>query len=376
MIESFLFAYTAFILFLSIAVPLQCASRKVENSASLSSTKSAGNSVTQLKNSSEKRGSAEAMKADEKPVCDSNEMDKNDNRLEIDKSKDAKGTDGSSGAPNNEGFVTEKIMTQLNSMTFDFDVPKEGTREIAEKGKDAEALETKKQTEALNVNKESKGDESFRRVDNEKSSKAEEKPTEDGVQNEEMGSSKNTKEVGNASNDKKEDSLVKSKEGEEVSGRKSGEQGLRKKIVEKDGGDSVRTGREPESSVRKAMMKFAESPYITFEPKLIKWTMEGGQKSVKITNNTRSRQAIKIKCSDNAQYRVNPVFSFLDVGESIDIELLRTPGNPKNDKIVIVQAQAKPDETDPVPIFKRIGVIPLYFTLPLTMEATAISGEA
>jgi len=48
-------------------------------------------------------------------------------------------------------------------------------------------------------------------------------------------------------------------------------------------------------------------------------------------------QAIKIKCSDSALYRIEPVFDYIDDGQSLEIEVKRAPGGAaKTDKLVVV----------------------------------------
>ena len=41
--------------------------------------------------------------------------------------------------------------------------------------------------------------------------------------------------------------------------------------------------------------------------------------TLKITNNSTTRQAVKIKCSDNNTYRIDPVYAFVDPGKDVTL---------------------------------------------------------
>uniref|UniRef100_A0AC35GP66 MSP domain-containing protein n=1 Tax=Panagrolaimus sp. PS1159 TaxID=55785 RepID=A0AC35GP66_9BILA len=96
------------------------------------------------------------------------------------------------------------------------------------------------------------------------------------------------------------------------------------------------------------------------EPKELKFQKAGGSLKVKLNNNTGERQAVKVLCSDNVLYRVNPAFAFIEIGGSTEIEVIRQTGTPKADKILIAQAA----DTDAAPLFKKSEAYPT-FLLPL-----------
>ncbi|VDO64703.1 unnamed protein product, partial [Onchocerca flexuosa] len=75
---------------------------------------------------------------------------------------------------------------------------------------------------------------------------------------------------------------------------------------------------------------------VTYDPKELEFTLGGGTIKLVIKNGTTERQALKVKCSDNMLFRVNPVFSFVESGAEQIIEVIRQPGNPKIDKLVLV----------------------------------------
>lgn len=54
-----------------------------------------------------------------------------------------------------------------------------------------------------------------------------------------------------------------------------------------------------------------------------------------------------MKSSNNTDYRVNPIFGFLEARGKAELELLRAGGQPKADKLVVQWAYAEATETDP-----------------------------
>jgi hypothetical protein len=89
------------------------------------------------------------------------------------------------------------------------------------------------------------------------------------------------------------------------------------------------------------------------EPRVLRFSEQGGLSKVQLHNQSKSRQAIKVKCSDNAIYRVNPVYGVLEPGQFLDVEILRQSGqNSKVDKLVFVTAKAPSENFDVKKLFK------------------------
>lgn len=67
----------------------------------------------------------------------------------------------------------------------------------------------------------------------------------------------------------------------------------------------------------------------------------GGKASVTLYNNSNNNQryAIKVKCSDNRLYRVNPVYTFINPGQTCTFSIHRQCGTAKVDKLIFVFAQ-------------------------------------
>uniref|UniRef100_A0A0N5BXZ1 Major sperm protein n=1 Tax=Strongyloides papillosus TaxID=174720 RepID=A0A0N5BXZ1_STREA len=102
------------------------------------------------------------------------------------------------------------------------------------------------------------------------------------------------------------------------------------------------------------------------KPSLEKIVFEKGTGNAIITleNKTDLKRAIKIKCSDNNIYKVNPVFHYIESGKTVSVEVIRSGDQRKVDKLVVLNTPATLDGHDPQKEFKSGGkytsiVIPL-----------------
>ncbi|KAH7698954.1 MSP-domain protein 4 [Aphelenchoides avenae] len=124
--------------------------------------------------------------------------------------------------------------------------------------------------------------------------------------------------------------------------------------------DSVHTGRDMNDSKK-----------LELQPEHLKWSPSGGMQSVTIVNNTGERQAIKVKCSDNLLYRVNPVYAFVDEGQKLKVDVLRQNGSAKIDKLVLLTAKATPTDQKPQQLFKAGSQNPMMVVPLLATPAAA-----
>ncbi|VDM38174.1 unnamed protein product [Toxocara canis] len=72
----------------------------------------------------------------------------------------------------------------------------------------------------------------------------------------------------------------------------------------------------------------------------------GGKQLRKVFNNGFSRLAIKVKTTNNELYRTRPIYAFIEGGKDISLEILRLPGPPHKDKLLIQFAEVPHEETD------------------------------
>ncbi|KAK6044555.1 MSP domain protein [Cooperia oncophora] len=89
-----------------------------------------------------------------------------------------------------------------------------------------------------------------------------------------------------------------------------------------------------------------------FLPMELKWEFEEGQQVFKVTNNTKVRFAIKVRCTDNELYSVAPVTDFVDSGKVLTIAVVRSKGPLKKDKLVLCSKQVSADDKDAAEVFK------------------------
>ena len=104
---------------------------------------------------------------------------------------------------------------------------------------------------------------------------------------------------------------------------------------------------------------------LTVEPPAAQLPAAGGTSQHQVQNNTPIRLAIKIKCSDNNLYRVNPVYAFAEPGQPLPIEVTRVEGPAKEDRLVI-QYQPTGEVADPQQCFPPGAAFP---EVPLQLSA-------
>ena len=91
----------------------------------------------------------------------------------------------------------------------------------------------------------------------------------------------------------------------------------------------------------------------------------------KLNNGSGGSLAVKVKCSDNALYKVRPVYTVVAAGGSEALELARAAGPPKQDKLVI-QSVPCPDGTPAGP-----GVADLFKAgAPASVTLALVAADA
>eukprot|EP01083_Nonionella_stella_P190448 705374_1 len=85
---------------------------------------------------------------------------------------------------------------------------------------------------------------------------------------------------------------------------------------------------------------------IAVEPMVLQLAADGGSGQLQLQNLTPARLAFKVRTSDNNAYKVQPVFGFLEPESAASIEVTRSAGAAKEDKLALLYAQADPEETN------------------------------
>ncbi|GMT29097.1 hypothetical protein PFISCL1PPCAC_20394, partial [Pristionchus fissidentatus] len=200
-----------------------------------------------------------------------------------------------------------------------------------------------------------------------KEKKEDEKKEGSKKEKKEEGSKKEKKEIEKKDGEKKEGEGEK-KEGEGEKKDEKKEEG-EKKDEEKKDGDNTKT-KATEIKTVEAKKPEGDAKTFAIDPVDVKWDKGKGEKMIKLTNNTADRQAIKMKCSDNALYRITPVFLFVEPGKSIEVKVERLAETVKEDKAVCMVAKCAATDTDPAPLFKSVPVEQQQkFTIPFTVAA-------
>ncbi|VDM50251.1 unnamed protein product [Toxocara canis] len=105
------------------------------------------------------------------------------------------------------------------------------------------------------------------------------------------------------------------------------------------------------------------SSQLFVEPSNLAWKSVIEIQQVKLTNPTKERIAVKVKCSNNNMYRVDPVYSFVNPGCSVPVRIMRYISSSKADKLVFLTTPANDDDEDPKLLFESMR---LRTTLPLS----------
>lgn len=104
----------------------------------------------------------------------------------------------------------------------------------------------------------------------------------------------------------------------------------------------VKNVRKPEvkksAKVERTQNSIEATKNVRVEPQELRFNQSGGMLKVRVLNPTDHLMAIKVKCSDNNLYRVNPVYSFLQPNDETHIDVVRQNGASKVDKLVLVKA--------------------------------------
>ena len=91
---------------------------------------------------------------------------------------------------------------------------------------------------------------------------------------------------------------------------------------------------------------------LTIEPAAATVPAGGGVSTHQFQNPGEQRLVFKVRATNNDNYRVKPVYGFVDPGAATAFEITRTAGPPKEDKFVVQFAAAPEGETNAENAFK------------------------
>ncbi|CAJ0605683.1 unnamed protein product [Cylicocyclus nassatus] len=79
----------------------------------------------------------------------------------------------------------------------------------------------------------------------------------------------------------------------------------------------------------------ASKTTLTVDPPVSTFPTTGGRLYHTLKNPRGTRMVFKIKCSNNNDYGINPVYGFVEANGTVPINITRLPGPPKEDRMVI-----------------------------------------
>ncbi|XGW24022.1 hypothetical protein V3C99_005882 [Haemonchus contortus] len=93
---------------------------------------------------------------------------------------------------------------------------------------------------------------------------------------------------------------------------------------------------------------------LTVDPPAAQVPAAGGKSTHTLANPGEAKMVFKVKSSNNNEYRVNPVYGFIDPAGNATLEVTRLAGPPKEDKLVVHFGPAPADATDAQAAFGQV----------------------
>uniref|UniRef100_A0A0R3S3P9 Major sperm protein n=1 Tax=Elaeophora elaphi TaxID=1147741 RepID=A0A0R3S3P9_9BILA len=99
-------------------------------------------------------------------------------------------------------------------------------------------------------------------------------------------------------------------------------------------------------------MAAQKEPALSVDPEMAVFLPNGGKSEHMLVNISEKRLAVKVRCSDNSLFRVNPVYMFIEPGSCSNLVITRLPGPPKSDKLVFHYFSCESNDSEPKEVFK------------------------
>ncbi|RCN49318.1 MSP domain protein [Ancylostoma caninum] len=113
-------------------------------------------------------------------------------------------------------------------------------------------------------------------------------------------------------------------------------------------------------------------PPLTVDPPVATFPTTGGKMTHLLKNPRPKRMVFKIKCSNNYDYGINPVYGFVEANANAIITVTRLAGAPKEDKMVIQFVEAPGEGVNAEDAFGLVSQLALLSTtVPLKVVAGA-----
>ncbi|CAD6187824.1 unnamed protein product [Caenorhabditis auriculariae] len=105
---------------------------------------------------------------------------------------------------------------------------------------------------------------------------------------------------------------------------------------------------------------------LSADPAAISVPAAGGKSELKLNNGGGEKLVFKVKSSNNNEYRINPVFGFVDASGSTGVVITRLNGAAKEDKLVIQFGAAPADAADAQAAFGAVSASAASVTVALS----------
>ncbi|VDK68388.1 unnamed protein product [Litomosoides sigmodontis] len=111
-----------------------------------------------------------------------------------------------------------------------------------------------------------------------------------------------------------------------------------------------------------------KEPALSVDPETAIFLANGGKSEHMLVNISDKRLAVKVRCSDNSLFRVNPVYMFIEPGSCGNLVITRLPGPAKSDKLVFHYYACQPNDLEPKEVFKiNSQKLPEMLKLPINI---------
>ncbi|VDO63796.1 unnamed protein product [Heligmosomoides polygyrus] len=99
--------------------------------------------------------------------------------------------------------------------------------------------------------------------------------------------------------------------------------------------------------------KKSKEQALSIDPEVATFTPAGGKSEHMLVNLSENHLAVKVRCSNNALYRVNPVYQVVETGQCKSLIVTRHVGPPRCDRLTIQYLPTTDIHCDLIAIFRN-----------------------
>ncbi|WKY12488.1 hypothetical protein Q1695_003795 [Nippostrongylus brasiliensis] len=267
--------------------------------------------------------------------------------------------------PKSAAKPTEKDKTAIED--------KKDEKKDTEKASEEKKVEEKKDDEKKDEEKKDEKKDEDKKDEKKDEEKKDEKKDEDKKDEKKDEEKKDEKKDEEKKDEKKDEEKKDEKKDEEKKDEKKDEE--KKDEEKKDEKDEDKKDLKLEPTPPTKELSKAQTPKgggmkpnekIKLSSTTLGWEEKPSQQVLKVTNETGEKQALKVKCSNNNMYKVNPVYTIVDKGKTVDIVISRSGGPVKPEKLEVLTTPT--DGADAKQAFNAKDVSPSLVPVPLVAK--------